>query len=1351
MVKKILRPPLLTAAFAACLFLTVLGTKWATFDRFGSAMPDWDQWDAEAYYLLTPWYENDHFFSHLFTPHNEHRVVVTKLQNLTLTVLNDQWDARLEATANAVLHSALATAFWLLAVRIFSFGVQRSKFEVRSSTLPLSPPPPLSLSRAFGATALWALAFTLFGLPLAWQNVTGGFHSQQYWLLVTSFTAIVTLPFARPLSPRWWLGAAAAILALFTMGSGLLASAAILVVLAFRLLRRETALRAAWPALALCSALVVAGLLTRIEPEYHAHMKAKTLHDFVFSLLHSLQWPSFGGREWLAAPMWLPWLLATLAVVRRSAGLRTAPSAPSPTTSDSPTHSRYGQIIVALGGWVLLQLLATAYARGAGADYPASRYMDTLTFGAMVNALCLAWLFSVSSSPSLSFSRSLPLRLSLATLTTAWLGTFAFGLTALLERTFDHELPDAKKYYLKAEAHLRGYLATDDPAQLAFPDIPYPSAQGLIDRLSRPSLRALMPTVVRAPLPLSPSLPPSVSPSPFAANHASQLSLPTAPRHGLSPQTGALASLPSWGSFDPNTGPAATGAWRSAPLTSPLGAYLKFETAGQLGASPTTLALELRDAQTDALLATVVPSKIPGDTWRAAYVTAPRVPFVVVARDQDPARWLAFSAPVEMGTLSYLALRATQHGLLLAQLSALTAAALALLLSRSKLKVRSATFKVPAPSTPPLPPAPLPSASPSPPLSLPPSLSLSLALAAALFLSNWGAKLIAIDHYGSDLPYWDQWAKEGDYLLTPWAERHELWKNLFLPHNEHRIAPTLALNLALVVGGGQWDARVQCAASAALHAALAAALFLWALRRFPRPWALATGAVLLLVTAPPLAWENVLGGFQSQFYFLAGFTFFALYALLSSPALSLRWWLGLVSSLFALVSMGSGLLLAAPLSALAFLRLVSNPTARRDTLLTLAVAVFIGGLGAALRTPAPWHDTLHAKTVAEFLLYAARCLSWPLPQHPWLAPLLWLPWLALLVLRLRSALRPSVSASLCPSVSPASDFLVAAGLWVLLQIAAVTYSRAAGGGYPASRYGDIAALGLPLSFAALATLATASRPPLVLGPWSLVLRFALPTLYLVVLATSVTVATRAVIAGPLPAKKKESFASERSVQAFILTDDYATFAKAPLPFPIPEWLARILRRPDIRTILPTSVRAPLALPSFSPTPTPPAPPLWERRTHSLLTAGEWRSAPLPPATFAYWKFEVTGPALASSPPSLLLSVSPSSPRTISPSRAPHPEEWRAAYVPAPTAPATLLARTASPERWLAFTEPVEMSALSYRTWQVAKHAPWLLATGLLAFCALAALALHPLLLSTLALRRLGEARTRSSAVLPPKN
>ena len=273
---------LLPAAFAACLFLLIVGGKWATFDRYGSAMPDWDQWDAEAVELLIPWFENENFIRHLVHPHNEHRVIMTKLQNLALVLINGQWDSRLEAATNALLHAALAVGFWLLGRRAVA-----ARWQI----------------------PLFVFIAALFGLPVAWQNVLGGFHSQQYWLAGLSFAAIVSIPFARPGSVAWWGGLIAALLALGTMASGFIAAAVVLVVLGWQLFFRATTWRQTWPTLVVMGAFVVMGLLIRVEVEWHRDLKAKTVHDFVFTIVHSLQWP-WRDQHWAAVLLWLPWAVA---------------------------------------------------------------------------------------------------------------------------------------------------------------------------------------------------------------------------------------------------------------------------------------------------------------------------------------------------------------------------------------------------------------------------------------------------------------------------------------------------------------------------------------------------------------------------------------------------------------------------------------------------------------------------------------------------------------------------------------------------------------------------------------------------------------------------------------------------------------------------------------------------------------------------------------------------------------------------------------------------------------------------------------------------------------------------------
>jgi hypothetical protein len=344
--------------------------------------------------------------------------------------------------------------------------------------------------------------------------------------------------------------------------------------------------------------------------------------------------------------MWAPWLLVAWRTL---------------TTRDI-VQSRISQTILALGGWVLVQLVATAYARGAGADYPASRYMDTLAFGATVNAVALGWLLTLTVKSRL-------LRLAQYTVGVAWIGTLGFGLYVVCGGNFRYELPDAKTYYTKAEGHMRRYLATNHPKQLAYPEIPFPSADGLVERLARPSLRTLMPVPIRAPLVITES--PTANPVPgFLQNNGIDANVANPPRVGLSPQTPPLDYTVTWGSFGfSEAAGASQGTWTSAPLTAPLGAWLKFETAGDVAPGADGVRLVLRDANSGHELVRIQPNRRPGDTWRAAYVRAPRVPFVVAAIDSSQTEWLAFSGPVEMGRFSYWAWQATKHGRLILYLT----------------------------------------------------------------------------------------------------------------------------------------------------------------------------------------------------------------------------------------------------------------------------------------------------------------------------------------------------------------------------------------------------------------------------------------------------------------------------------------------------------------------------------------------------------------------------------------------------------------------------------------------------------------------------------------------------------
>ena len=613
MLKKI-AATITPVGFALSLFAFILGVRWAVFDRYGMTLPEWDQWDAEGLMLLAPWFNHDHFLTALFTPHNEHRVVLTKLLNLGLTLANGHWDQRLEATANALFPASLAVTFWWLARRHL--------------------------------TRRWLGAFGVFlgiilAFPFAWQNVLGGFHSQQFFLVGLALIAIALLPFSAPFSGRWWVGAAAALLGLFSMASGFFGAVVVIGLLGVQYFRRERALSSAWPTLIVCVTASALGWFTRHEFAPHASLKAQNFHDFIFTIIRSLQWPA-PLSTWFALVLWLPWTWLVGRVVFASRPL-------------SASSRAFGYFILGLGVWVWLQLVATGYARGAGGPPPASRYIDTLVFGLITNALALLWL----ATPELL---ARPARRLLAGAALAWVGIFTWGAQAELRQIFLNELPAVKVYHDYCEINVRNYLYTGNEKFLDHEEIPYPGANAFLERIGIPVLRQRLPVTVRPPLKVI-----TASSTFISADEKILYS----PAPGLSPATPPLAYRRTWGSYAGTETTTHEVEFMSAPLRAPLGGYLKFEISGDVSDSGNHL--ELRDAFTGAKVTSIRPDKAPGATWRATYVPAPSDKFVIYARAAKGAKPFAFSEPIEMPAGSYWAWVLNKNGALIAVLAAVMA------------------------------------------------------------------------------------------------------------------------------------------------------------------------------------------------------------------------------------------------------------------------------------------------------------------------------------------------------------------------------------------------------------------------------------------------------------------------------------------------------------------------------------------------------------------------------------------------------------------------------------------------------------------------------------------------------
>lgn len=592
------------------LFLTVVGARLALVQHYTNPLPFWDQWDGEAG-LLKPWLEGQLSAAMLFAPHNEHRIVLTRLLTLALFVGNGQWDAQLEMAANALLCGAIAIGMAAALRQLYSSQDEGPRALV----------------------SLWVVAL-FFVLPFGWENTLMGFQSQFYFLLFFSLAAIWGLGIHPPGSRAWWLGVAALVLACLSMASGFLAAAPVLGLEIMRWLRKQ-----AWPSVGavstglICVAVLGLGWKTKIEVPHHVILKAESVRALLIALGRCLAWPFSPSPEsrytW---PIYI--LLVQAPILTLGFGYLRWLVSPDEATVASAPRRRVVEFTLAVAGWVWLQAAAIAYTRGGSGGGPASRYMDLLALGAMMNFFALSLLVAGSARPHRAF-----LHRSILVL---WVASLGFGLVKLTRTDFADELPALREHLRNSESNVRAYVATGDLQRFLTDkpekDTPYPDAAHLARLLDDPVIRRILPTDVRTPLHWE-SLDVSV-PAAFVPG-------------GTAPATPPLPFKQIRGSYSELLDVAQGGEFRarlSTPITLP---YLRFEFAGDLGEAD--LEFSLRDTSSGRQRR-YQPARVPREHWRADYLAVPgHGGLEIVAADRSPSRWFAFSEPTEVGRFSYWA------------------------------------------------------------------------------------------------------------------------------------------------------------------------------------------------------------------------------------------------------------------------------------------------------------------------------------------------------------------------------------------------------------------------------------------------------------------------------------------------------------------------------------------------------------------------------------------------------------------------------------------------------------------------------------------------------------------------
>jgi hypothetical protein len=580
------------AAWLCALFAVVVGAKLWLIQAYATAIPYWDQWD-EARLLFKPWLEGHLTLGALFAPHNEHRIFFTRVLDLFVVWLNGQWDPMLQMTINAFIHAGYACG---LAYCLWVFTGRKHEGLICFLLVPF------------------------FAFPFAAENTIHGFQSQMYFLGIFSVATIIGLGFGRPGGCWWFLGLAMGVMSIFTMGSGLLASLAVIGLMLLRMLRQRGANRDQLITMGCSLAVFIFGLSLNVTADEDRQFQAKTLWRFFHALSVCLAWP-FHRNPAMSCVICLPLGMTILKYFR--SGFK---------------DPRAAEFILCLGFWGFLQSVALAYGRALLTD--SSRYMDTLDG---IPIASLASLFILGENAKFrQVSRQLTLFFA-----GLWVAALFWGMEQISWPTGgDYSSPAShfewsRMWGLIEEENLRAFVTTDDPACLSNKPllaIPYAKPARLIEQMRDPKLSAIMPPACRAPLKLEKD---EKSDSSFILS-------------GCPPEKPASEFTRVWGNYTTN-GTNAPGSFVSKPLSAKLP---KLIVSVCCGSDPHGIQLQLVEKQTGHIVE--LHPEFDG-RWHTIIVTAPKNPFQLEMTDTNHNSWVAVGEIKELGRLSYYALFPLNH------------------------------------------------------------------------------------------------------------------------------------------------------------------------------------------------------------------------------------------------------------------------------------------------------------------------------------------------------------------------------------------------------------------------------------------------------------------------------------------------------------------------------------------------------------------------------------------------------------------------------------------------------------------------------------------------------------------
>jgi hypothetical protein len=320
-------------ALGACA-ISIFATKALLIAYAAPRVPFLDQWDAIGQELFVPLLNGNLTMTDLWRIHNDHPLILTRLQSLILYFANDrQWDPLLEIVVNAQLH--IITFFGLIAI-----------FK--------------SFYKSYWQWWLLASFLIVWISPHAYENTLWGFQNAFYYLLGSSFACLYFLIVGKPFGKRWFLGVLFAAIAILSQRSGLLAPLCAGLVIGLRSFLSSFNRRDLFAAILLVA--VAAAALVYIPSQGNDSLKASSFQQFLGALGIALAWPWLHS-PWVAGIMLTPLFLWFETSVRRLSNLK--------------VHDYF-----LLAAWLLIggNMVAIAWFRCGDVCYLTSRHSEIVAF-----------------------------------------------------------------------------------------------------------------------------------------------------------------------------------------------------------------------------------------------------------------------------------------------------------------------------------------------------------------------------------------------------------------------------------------------------------------------------------------------------------------------------------------------------------------------------------------------------------------------------------------------------------------------------------------------------------------------------------------------------------------------------------------------------------------------------------------------------------------------------------------------------------------------------------------------------------------------------------------------------------